>query len=106
MGRLHQATYCLMSKENIIHGKVTSSNILLDEQNNPKIADVGVSELMTTIGNTNVIITAGTLGYHAPELPKIKNSSTKTDVYSLGVIILELLTRKSPSEATDGLDLP
>ncbi|KAF3649114.1 hypothetical protein FXO38_17840 [Capsicum annuum] len=96
----------LHTKENIIHGKVTSSNILLDEQNNPKIADVGLSGLMTTVGNTNVIITAGTLGYHALELPKIKNASTKTDVYSLGVIILELLTRKSPSEAMDGLDLP
>ncbi|XP_019071195.1 probably inactive leucine-rich repeat receptor-like protein kinase IMK2 isoform X2 [Solanum lycopersicum] len=68
--------------------------------------DVGLSKLMTTAGNTNVIATAGTLGYRAPELSKIKNASTKTDVYSLGVIILELLTGKSPSEATDGLDLP
>ncbi|PHT43970.1 putative leucine-rich repeat receptor-like protein kinase IMK3 [Capsicum baccatum] len=96
----------LHTKENIIHGNLTSSNILLDEQNNPKIADVGLSRLMTTAGNTNVIATAGTLGYRAPELSKIKNASTKTDVYSLGVIILELLTGKSPSEATDGLDLP
>lgn len=96
----------LHTKENIIHGNLTSSNILLDEQNNPKIADVGLSRLMTTAGNTNVIATAGMLGYRAPELSKIKNASIKTDVYSLGVIILELLTGKSPSEATDGLDLP
>ncbi|XP_004246299.1 probably inactive leucine-rich repeat receptor-like protein kinase IMK2 isoform X1 [Solanum lycopersicum] len=96
----------LHTKENIIHGNLTSSNILLDEHNNPNIADVGLSKLMTTAGNTNVIATAGTLGYRAPELSKIKNASTKTDVYSLGVIILELLTGKSPSEATDGLDLP
>ncbi|PHU13143.1 hypothetical protein BC332_20073 [Capsicum chinense] len=96
----------LHTKENIIHGNLTSRNILLDEKNNPKIADVGLSRLMTTAGNTNVIATAGTLGYHAPELSKIKNASTKTDVYSLGVIILELLTGKSPSEAMDYLDLP
>ncbi|KAK4342681.1 hypothetical protein RND71_038497 [Anisodus tanguticus] len=96
----------LHTKENIIHGNLTSSNILLGEQNNPTIADVGLSRLMTTAGNTNVIATEGTLGYRAPELSKIKNASTKTDVYSLGVIILELLTGKSPSEATDGLDLP
>ncbi|XP_009625142.1 probably inactive leucine-rich repeat receptor-like protein kinase IMK2 [Nicotiana tomentosiformis] len=96
----------LHTKENIIHGNLTSSNILLDELNNPKIADVGLSRLMTSAGNTNVIATAGTLGYRAPELSKIKNASTKTDVYSVGVIILELLTGKSPSEATDGLDLP
>lgn len=96
----------LHTKENIIHGNLTSSNILLDEHYNPKIADVGLSRLMTSAGNTNVIATAGTLGYRAPELSKLKNASTKTDIYSLGVIMLELLTGKSPSEATDGLDLP
>ncbi|KAK2981768.1 hypothetical protein RJ640_010285 [Escallonia rubra] len=93
-------------QENIIHGNLTSSNILLDEKNNPTIADVGLSRLMTDAANTNVIATAGTLGYRAPELAKLKNASSKTDVYSLGVIILELLTGKSPSEGTDGLDLP
>lgn len=96
----------LHSQENIIHGNLTSSNILLDEHNNPAIADVGLSRLMTNAANTNVIATAGALGYCAPEVSKLKNASTKSDVYSLGVIILELLTGKSPSEGTDGLDLP
>ncbi|PWA74510.1 inflorescence meristem receptor-like kinase 2 [Artemisia annua] len=96
----------LHSQESIVHGNLTSSNVLLDEQKNPAIADVGLSRLMTNAANTNVVATAGTLGYRAPELSKLKNANTKTDVYSLGVIILELLTGKSPSEATDGLDLP
>jgi serine/threonine protein kinase len=61
---------------------------------------------MTAAANTNVIATAGTLGYRAPELSKLKNASTKTDVYSLGVIILELLTGKSPGEPMNGMDLP
>ncbi|KAI3811850.1 hypothetical protein L1987_21582 [Smallanthus sonchifolius] len=96
----------LHNQENIVHGNLTSSNVLLDEQKNPAIADVGLSRLMTNAANTNVIATAGTLGYRAPELSKLKNANPKTDVYSLGVIMLELLTGKSPSEATDGLDLP
>ncbi|XP_057498764.1 probably inactive leucine-rich repeat receptor-like protein kinase IMK2 [Actinidia eriantha] len=96
----------LHTQENIIHGNLTSSNVLLDEQSNPKISDVGLSRLMTTAANANVIATAGSLGYRAPELSKLKNATTKTDVYSLGVIILELLTGKSPSEGTDGVDLP
>ncbi|CAL5351565.1 unnamed protein product [Camellia sinensis] len=96
----------LHTQENIIHGNLTSSNVLLDEQTNPKIADVGLSRLMTNAANTNALATAGSLGYNAPELSKLKNANTKTDVYSLGVIILELLTGKSPSEATDGGDLP
>ena len=96
----------LHSQENIIHGNLTSSNVLLDEQTNAHIADFGLSRLMTAAANTNVIATAGTLGYRAPELSKLKNANTKTDVYSLGVIILELLTGKSPGEPMNGMDLP
>ncbi|KAF5953690.1 hypothetical protein HYC85_006546 [Camellia sinensis] len=48
----------------------------------------------------------GTLGYRAAELSKPKNATTKSDIYRLGVIMLELLTGKSASEATDGVDLP
>ncbi|XVE62085.1 hypothetical protein DITRI_Ditri06bG0091200 [Diplodiscus trichospermus] len=96
----------LHTQENIIHGNLTSSNILLDEQTNGHIADFGLSRLMTAAASTNVIATAGTLGYRAPELSKLKNASTKTDVYSLGVIILELLTGKSPGEPMNGMDLP
>ncbi|XP_048446407.1 probable leucine-rich repeat receptor-like protein kinase IMK3 isoform X2 [Pyrus x bretschneideri] len=96
----------LHGNENIIHGNLTSSNVLLDEQNSAKISDYGLSRLMTAAANSNVIATAGALGYRAPELSKLKKANTKTDVYSLGVIILELLTGKSPGEPLNGLDLP
>ncbi|XP_057806757.1 probably inactive leucine-rich repeat receptor-like protein kinase IMK2 [Salvia miltiorrhiza] len=89
-----------------VHGNLTASNVLLDENKEPKIADVGLSRLMTGAATTNVVATAGSMGYRAPELSKLKNASSKTDVFSLGVIVLELLTGKSPSEAKDGLDLP
>ncbi|XP_060178958.1 probably inactive leucine-rich repeat receptor-like protein kinase IMK2 [Lycium barbarum] len=96
----------LHTNSNIIHGNLTSSNVLLDENTNAKIADYGLSRLMTAAANANVIATAGALGYRAPELSKLKKANTKTDVYSLGVIILELLTGKSPGEAMNGVDLP
>ncbi|KAL3521265.1 hypothetical protein ACH5RR_019414 [Cinchona calisaya] len=96
----------LHTQANIIHGNLTSSNVLLDENANAKISDYGLSRLMTPAANVNVIATAGALGYRAPELSKLKKGNTKTDVYSLGVIMLELLTGKSPGEAMDGVDLP
>ncbi|CAN6467338.1 unnamed protein product [Victoria cruziana] len=96
----------LHNQENIVHGNLTSGNILLDEQINAKIADFGLSRLMTAAANSNVVATAGALGYRAPELSKLKKASTKTDIYSLGVILLELLTGKAPGESMNGVDLP
>ncbi|XP_016461839.1 putative leucine-rich repeat receptor-like protein kinase IMK3 [Nicotiana tabacum] len=97
----------LHTNANIIHGNLTSSNVLFDENSNAKIADYGLSRLVTAAANANVIATAGALGYRAPELTKLKKANVKTDVYSLGVIILELLTGKSPGEAIlNGVDLP
>ncbi|XWS74756.1 hypothetical protein CRYUN_Cryun01aG0025000 [Craigia yunnanensis] len=101
-----QGLQYLHTRENNIHGNLTSSNVLLDDYTNAKIADFGLSRLMTAAANAYVIATAGALGYIAPELSKLKKANTKTDVYSLGVIILELLTGKSPGEAMNGVDLP
>ncbi|KAL5707266.1 hypothetical protein ACHQM5_025334 [Ranunculus cassubicifolius] len=94
------------TNENLVHGNLTGGNILLDEQTNPRISDYGISQLMNTTGGSNVAATAASLGYRAPELSKLKKPNTKTDMYSLGVIMLELLTGKSPSEPTNGMDLP
>ncbi|KAF5189245.1 leucine-rich repeat receptor-like protein kinase IMK2 [Thalictrum thalictroides] len=96
----------LHTQNNMVHGNLTTGNVLLDENTNAKIADYGLSRLMTAAANSNVIATAAALGYRAPELSKHKRANTKTDVYSLGVIILELLTGKSPGEAMNGDDLP
>ncbi|KAG6435792.1 hypothetical protein SASPL_100669 [Salvia splendens] len=96
----------LHSEVNHVHGNLTATNVLLDENTDPKIADVGLSRLMTSAATANVVGTAGSMRYRAPELSKLKNATEKTDVFSLGVIVLELLTGKSPSEAKDGLDLP
>ncbi|KAK8921978.1 putative leucine-rich repeat receptor-like protein kinase IMK3 [Platanthera zijinensis] len=105
MGAAHGLRH-LHVTSGIIHGNLTSFNILLDEDTTPKIADFGLSRLMTASANSNVIAAAGALGYRAPELSKLKKASTKTDMYSLGVIILELLTGKSPGEPTNGMELP
>lgn len=91
----------------LIHGNLTSSNVLLDENTNAKIADYSLSHLMTAAANANVIATSGALGYRAPELSKLKKANRKTDVHSLGVIMLELLTGKSPArEVMNSVDLP
>lgn len=85
----------LHQNENIVHGNLTASNILLDTRGSlitASISDFGLSRLMTPAANANVVATAGSLGYRAPELTKLKKATTKSDVYSFGIVLLELLT--------------
>ncbi|KAL2613569.1 hypothetical protein R1flu_025261 [Riccia fluitans] len=101
LGFLHES-------ENIIHGNLTASNILLDGRMNAKISDYGLSRLMTQQAMSGLMATAGTLGYRAPELAKTKKPTRKSDVYSFGIVLLELLTGKAPveqSSSDSGMDL-
>jgi serine/threonine protein kinase len=52
---------------------------------------------MSAAANFVALAAVGALGYRAPELSKHKKANTKSDMYNLGVVILELLTDKSPT---------
>jgi serine/threonine protein kinase len=84
----------------IIHYNIKPSNILLDENHNPKISDFGLARLLTKL-DKHIISNRfqSALGYVAPELAcQSLRVNEKCDVYGFGVMILELVTGRRPVE--------
>ncbi|CAK9164949.1 unnamed protein product [Ilex paraguariensis] len=81
------------SEKEIIYRDFKASNILLDENYNPKISDFGLAKLGPSGGNSHVTTRImGTYGYAAPEYVATGHLYVKSDVYGFGVVLLEMLS--------------
>ncbi|XP_030964830.1 probable LRR receptor-like serine/threonine-protein kinase At3g47570 [Quercus lobata] len=99
-------------EQKIIHCDLKPSNILLDSDMIAHVSDFGLSRLLTTLNGSSqkcasTIGLKGSIGYAAPEYGMGGEASTEGDVYSYGVLVLEMFTGRRPTDDMfkDGLNL-
>ncbi|KAL2456195.1 Leucine-rich repeat receptor-like protein kinase PXL2 [Forsythia ovata] len=85
----------------VIHRDVKSNNILLDANLEARIADFGLAKMMLK-KNETVSVVAGSYGYIAPEYGYMLKVDEKIDIYSYGVVLMELLTGRRPLDPEFG----
>ncbi|KAJ7976966.1 Serine/threonine protein kinase [Quillaja saponaria] len=76
----------------ILHRDIKASNILLDQNLNPKVSDFGLAKVLRDEHSYISTRVAGTMGYLAPEYAVTGRLTRKSDVYSFGVLLLEIVS--------------
>lgn len=85
----------------VIYRDLKSSNILLDEEFNAKLSDFGLAKLGPVGDKSHVSSRVmGTYGYCAPEYQRTGQLTVKSDIYSFGVVLLELITGRRAIDTT------
>ncbi|CAA0842562.1 Probable serine/threonine-protein kinase [Striga hermonthica] len=80
----------------VVHRDIKTSNILLDRNWHPKLSDFGLAKLLNSEISYVTTRVMGTFGYVAPEYACTGMLNEKSDIYSFGILIMEIITGRSP----------
>jgi serine/threonine protein kinase/Tfp pilus assembly protein PilF len=89
----------------IIHRDLKPSNIMIDKKGNARIMDFGIARSLTSKGITGAGVIIGTPEYMSPEQVEGKDTDERSDIYSLGVILFEMVTGRVPFEGDTALSI-
>ncbi|KAJ6328073.1 hypothetical protein OIU77_009875 [Salix suchowensis] len=80
----------------VVHRDIKSSNILLDKQWNSKVSDFGLAKLLGSESSYVTTRVMGTFGYVAPEYASTGMLNERSDVYSFGILLMEIISGRNP----------
>jgi serine/threonine protein kinase len=80
----------------VLHRDIKSSNIMLDLDFNAKLGDFGLARLVDHVKGSQTTVLAGTMGYMAPECVTTGKVSKESDIYSFGIVALEIACGRKP----------
>jgi hypothetical protein len=86
-------------RSNVLHRDIKPGNILIDEDGEPYLADFGLARLIGEQGLTQHGVFVGTPHYCSPEQVALEELDERTDIYSLGLVLFEMVTGRKPFEA-------
>jgi len=89
----------------VVHRDLKSRNVMIDKEGNAKIMDFGIARSLKTRGITDDGIMVGTPDYMSPEQVKGEEPDTRSDLYSLGIILFEMVAGKIPFEGDTSLSI-
>ncbi|KAK9749146.1 hypothetical protein RND81_02G105200 [Saponaria officinalis] len=91
-------------EKKILHRDLKPSNVILDDNKNAKLCDFGLAKLLNKDQSSTWTVVAGTLRYMSPEAIKNQRISDKVDVYSFGIVVLEVLFGKRYQQLVSSSD--
>lgn len=91
-GRQLARTLAFVHRHRIVHRDVKPSNVLIDRDGNPRLADFGIARALDDAGHTRTGAIVGTPAYLAPEQVRGQGAGPAADVYALGLLLIECLT--------------